>query len=485
MYSNTYNNLPSTTALLFSTAAPVLAAAMLFWSIAKDYIPLHAFLHYFFSKLRLTFTNETTLIIREFDGLNKNQLFYAAEIYLGTLINPSTKSFRASLPEKENKINVSIEFNEEIKDTFRDFKLKWRMVIKTTTSSSSPNPADGFFNSTRSSEVRHFELTFHQKNKNKVFDEYLPYVLERSKAVKEEKKTLKLHTLGSDGVIIMNGGRMGPWQSVNLDHPANFETLAMDREMKDMIINDLDMFLKRKGYYRKVGKAWKRGYLLYGPPGTGKSSLIAAIANYLNFDVYDLELTALRSNSDLRKLLITTANRSILVVEDIDAASVDLSERSTAAAAMAPLSYNQFNQMPKVTLSGLLNFIDGLWSSVGDERIIIFTTNHVEKLDPALLRPGRMDVHIHMSYCTPYGFKMLLTNYLGSTDHPLVLEAEALVASTKITPAEVGEYLLKSDDPGIALQGLIKFIEHKKESERYRNEDVKEPKTNLESDQVP
>ena len=68
------------------------------------------------------------------------------------------------------------------------------------------------------------------------------------------------------------------------------------------------------------------------------------------------------------------------------------------------------------TLSGLLNVIDGLWSSSGDERIIVFTTNHkdrLDKLDPALLRPGRMDMHVHMSYITMDGFKQLVSNYLG------------------------------------------------------------------------
>ena len=53
----------------------------------------------------------------------------------------------------------------------------------------------------------------------------------------------------------------------------------------------------------------------------------------------------------------------------------------------------------KVTLSGLLNFIDGLWSAIGGEGIIVFTTNYVEKLDPALIRGGRMDKHIELSYC--------------------------------------------------------------------------------------
>lgn len=116
---------------------------------------------------------------------------------------------------------------------------------------------------------------------------------------------------------------------MNLDHPATFETLAMEQEQKTKIMQDLERFVKRKDYYRRVGKAWKRGYLLYGPPGTGKSSLIAAMANYLNFDVYDLELTELRSNSDLRTLLVATANRSILVVEDIDC-TIDLQDRLPA-----------------------------------------------------------------------------------------------------------------------------------------------------------
>jgi chaperone BCS1 len=113
-------------------------------------------------------------------------------------------------------------------------------------------------------------------------------------------------------------------------------------------------------------------------------------------------------------------------------------------------------------LSGLLNFIDGLWSSCGDERIIVFTTNHRDRLDPALLRPGRMDVHIHLSYCTPCGFKMLASNYLEITEHPLFSDVEQLMETAKVTPAEVGEQLLKNEEPDIALRGLIEFLERKK-----------------------
>ena len=120
----------------------------------------------------------------------------------------------------------------------------------------------------------------------------------------------------------------------------------------------------------------------------------------------------------------------------------------------------------QVTLSGLLNFIDGLWSSCGDERIIVFTTNHKDKLDPALLRPGRMDVHIHMSYCTPCGFRQLASNYLGIKEHSLFEQIEEEMQKTQVTPAEVAEQLLKSSHIETSLEQLIDFMRKKKETQK-------------------
>lgn len=115
------------------------------------------------------------------------------------------------------------------------------------------------------------------------------------------------------------------------------------------------------------------------------------------------------------------------------------------------------------TLSGLLNFIDGLWSSCGDERIIIFTTNNRDKLDPALLRAGRMDMHISMSYLTAEGFKILATNYLDIKDHHRQFEEiEELIESMNVTPAEVAEELMKSDDADVSLGGLLNFLNVKR-----------------------
>ncbi|GAB4847467.1 hypothetical protein Ancab_026524 [Ancistrocladus abbreviatus] len=139
-----------------------------------------------------------------------------------------------------------------------------------------------------------FELTFDKKHKDKVLNAYLPHIMSKAKTIKEGDKVLKLCTLGSK----YHGGNIY-WETINLEHPSTFDTLAMDPKLKKEIIDDLDMFVRRREYYKRVGRAWKRGYLLYGPPGTGKSSLIAAIANHLKFDIYDLQLGNFMRDSDL------------------------------------------------------------------------------------------------------------------------------------------------------------------------------------------
>ncbi|KAJ0570931.1 putative ATPase, AAA-type, core, P-loop containing nucleoside triphosphate hydrolase [Helianthus annuus] len=123
--------------------------------------------------------------------------------------------------------------------------------------------------------------------------------------------------------------------------------------------------------------------------------------------------------------------------------------------------------MNQITLSGLLNFIDGLWSSCGDERIIVFTTNHKERLDAALLRPGRMDVHVEMSYCTYDGFKILASTYLQvKEDEKLELfqVVKEAFKKVKVTPAEIAGELMKGEDAEIVLQNLIRWLQLKDES---------------------
>ncbi|GJS36747.1 AAA-ATPase-like protein [Tanacetum coccineum] len=399
------------------------------------------------------------MIIYEYDGLTDNEIYTATQLYLASRISPNIHRLKVTKNPNEPHINLEMEINEEFIDIYEGVRYTWCLVSKTkATREYIIHDESG--RSSRS-DLRSLELTFHRKHKDFTLNSYIPFIINDAKNKKLQQKTVKLFT-----VERKTSYRRYPtdWTSVNLDHPAKFATVAMDIGMKEKVMNDLDRFIRRREYYRTVGKAWKRGYLLYGPPGTGKSSLIAAMANYLNFDIYDLELTSISTNSELRRLLVATANRSILVVEDIDC-SVELHDRVELEAVRALPPRNKrrgYEDEHKITLSGFLNFIDGLWSSCGDERIIIFTTNRKDKLDPALLRPGRMDVHIHMSYCTPSGFKLLASNYLRISQHNLYEEIEDLITKVAITPAEVAEQLLKDDDPNIALSGLIEFFDVKR-----------------------
>jgi len=254
----------------------------------------------------------------------------------------------------------------------------------------------------------------------------------------------------------------------------------MDPAKKKEIIDDLNMFKNSKEYYNRIGKPWKRGYLLYGPPGSGKSTMVAAMANYLHYDVYDFELTSVKTNTELRKLLIEIKSKSIIVFEDIDcsldltgarnkkkapAAEDDKKDGAAAAAAKAAGDKNK-DTSSKVTLSGLLNFIDGLWSACGGERIIVFTTNHVRKLDPALIRRGRMDKHIEMSYCGFEAFKFLAKTYLDVDAHALFGAVGELLREVEMTPADVAENLTPKsleDNPDTCLAALVKALEEAKE----------------------
>ncbi|XP_059661427.1 AAA-ATPase At3g50940-like [Cornus florida] len=431
---------------VFSAAASLAASAMLIRSVANEFLPpgIHNFFFSGFHHLSHHFSSQFTIVIEEFQGQLVNQVFEAANVYLGTIVNPSTQRVRLSKAENEKRVEITIDRNEEMVDVFENVQVKWRLICTQVDAVNFRHRPD--LNATLRSEIKSYELSFHKKHKEKVLGSYLPYILERSKAIKEESKAIKLRTVAPyDG-----------WDSnaVNLSHPMTFKNLAMDSGLKKALVEDLENFLRGEGFYRRIGKAWKRGYLLYGPPGTGKSSLIAAIANHLNFDIYDLDLADVQSNWHLRSLLLSTSSRSIIVIEDIDC-TIKLQNREDGEV--------QDNSQ-KVTLSGLLNFIDGLWSYCGDERVIIFTTNHKERLDPALLRAGRMDMHVEMSYCTFSAFKQLALNYQGLCHHQLFDQIEGLLKEVKVTPAEVAGELMKNTNAEISLHCLLKFL-HKKMGE--------------------
>ncbi|PIM97994.1 AAA+-type ATPase [Handroanthus impetiginosus] len=391
---------------------------MFFWEMFQRYCPtkLKQYLEKYTIRLSESLNPYIQISIDEYIGnhMRTHEAYGVVEAYLSVNSLKDAKRLKAEMArDSDSKLMLRMDQNEKITEEFNGVRVQW-------TSGNAPPPSRPGFSHYMEPERRFYMLKFHKQYKDVITGSYLEHVVRTGKEIRARNRQRKLYSNGH--------GKY--WSHIVFEHPARFETLAMEKEKKEEIIEDLWTFTTGKDFYARIGKAWKRGYLLHGPPGTGKSTMVAAMANLLNYDVYDLELTSVRDNTELKRLLTETTAKSIIVIEDIDC-SLNLTGQRKASTEKKPeenetekdkkgtLRKEKDDGDSKVTLSGLLNSIDGLWSSCAGERLIVFTTNHVDKLDPALTRRGRMDKHIEFSYCRYEGFKVLAKNYLDLEEHPL------------------------------------------------------------------
>lgn len=180
---------------------------------------------------------------------------------------------------------------------------------------------------------------------------------------------------------IYTSGNNSDWRYVCEVPKRDINTVVIDSKIKESILKRIKDWQESRAWYKDRGLSYKLGLVLYGPPGTGKTSFIKALASYLEYDVYILDLNT-QSDLTLSKTLSSTGKKSIIVMEDFDSVKATLSRDNTPNGEVK-------DEILGVTTSGLLNAMDGL--APLDDRIIIMTTNHLEKIDPALVRKGRID----------------------------------------------------------------------------------------------
>ncbi|WVW85247.1 hypothetical protein I302_107285 [Kwoniella bestiolae CBS 10118] len=270
---------------------------------------------------------------------------------------------------------------------------------------------------------------------------------------------------GSTAIYSPRGRDDAGWYRSNTRPSRPWESVILPDGVKEWLLADMEEFLREKRFYQMRGLPWRRGYLFYGVPGSGKSSLIAALAHKLQLSIYLINLGAKGLDDDkLQGLLQACPGNCILLMEDIDCAfkkrkSKSRSEKRSSSSSSSSSSSESCssssdsdsdsssssksskkkakkdkkdkkekykkenknknngngNKPPQqgfgsnITLSGLLNALDGVASSEG--RLLFCTTNWVDKIDEALSRPGRCDVWIQFSNATKEQIKNLFLQF--------------------------------------------------------------------------
>ncbi|KZT21605.1 P-loop containing nucleoside triphosphate hydrolase protein [Neolentinus lepideus HHB14362 ss-1] len=220
--------------------------------------------------------------------------------------------------------------------------------------------------------------------------------------LREAKDAYKAAQEHSISIYISDTGYHETWRHVASRPKRPLQSIVLDPGVKELLLNDAREFLESKEWYVDRGIPFRRGYLLYGAPGTGKTSIIHSLAGELGLDVYIISLSkAGMDDGKLSELLSELPEKCIAIMEDVDVAFHQSITREPGPSSPAKTSSESTSTFvtkgsppssSRLTLSGLLNALDGVGAQEG--RILYATTNKYHALDPALCRPGRMDLHL-------------------------------------------------------------------------------------------
>lgn len=281
---------------------------------------------------------------------------------------------------------------------------------------------------------------------------------------KPDDDRLNLFIISEDG---------GYFETIGSRSKRSLNSVFLPKKQKTDVVNIIDKFLKPKTIqcYKERGLNHKLTILLSGVPGTGKSSLIAALASHFNFDIAIMSFTPKMTDVGFLRAMRSWNRRTsrrededdkkeervtILIIEDMDCI---FKERKS----------NDENRN-MVTFSGILNGLDGI--TTGDKQIVIMTTNHIEHLDPALIRPGRVDHIMTFDYANKEQIVDMAALWGGKAIPQEEFYTKVKALNIKITTSLLQQYFLKyanmaedDDDPvvGASVRAVMENIDDLKQ----------------------
>lgn len=310
-----------------------------------------------------------------------------------------------------------------------------------------------------------------KKSKIDILDDFCKYCI---------KKWIKNQESSTWVQKIYVNNEKGEWKPENSNNKRKLENVILKNGTTNKLIDDINEFIKSPEWYFERGIPYTMGYLFYGPPGTGKSSMIKGISTHTKRHIHYLMLNNVKNDNQLLQILRNiNYNETILVLEDIDCMTEIIKERKKINEKkknetnndmsvnekierlekelmntkhnminnnmfygnLSMMNANKEDNSTELTLSGLLNALDGIFNNEG--RILIMTTNRPEVLDNALVRPGRIDRKIKFTNCTKKQiediYKMMYNIEINEEQKKIINEIE----DYKYSPAEITCLLLK------------------------------------------